>query len=162
MRGAIRPLLIWLGAVAGMAIGLSIDCRSISPAALASLCASGDGPLVLIRHLAALPATNIGMALGMLTPSALATRLNFGAVCRGLACYVLMLAGMSFGGCIGVALAGEASLDWSAPLMVAAMTLGMTGAMVVAGPLSCSEEKPGRFQMQRLASGGKPLKFTAE
>ncbi len=162
MKGAVRPLLIWIGAVAGMAIGLSIDCHSISPAALANLCASGEGPLVLIRHLMALPATNIGMALGMLAPLALATQLNRGAVCRGLACYALMLAGMSFGGCIGVALAGEASLDWSAPLMLAAMTLGMTGGMVVAGPLSRSGERPGAFQMQTLASGGKPLKFTAE
>ena len=141
MTGAIRPLLVWFAAVAGMAIGLSIDGRSISPAALISLCTSSGGPSVLIRHLAALPATNIGMALGMIAAPGLSVPVSGSALCRGLACYVLMLAGMSFGGCIGVALAGEADPDWAAPLMLAAMTLGMTGGMMVAWPLSRLRER---------------------
>jgi hypothetical protein len=141
MIGMSRPLGIWLASVAGMAIGLSIDCRSVSPAALASLCASGGGLSTLIRHLALLPATNIGMALGMLAALALATPLGGGALCRGVACYALMLAGMSLGGCAGVVLCQQADIVWAAPLMLAAMTLGMTAGMMVAEPLSRFRER---------------------
>jgi hypothetical protein len=136
MTGSVRPLVIWLASVAGMALGFSIDCRSVSPAAIASLCAPGDSLAVLIRHLAVLPATNLAMAAGMLAAIAPAVPMSGRAACRSLACYALMLAGMSFGGCIGIVIAGEANLDWGAPLMLAGMTLGMTAAMMVAEPLS--------------------------
>jgi hypothetical protein len=135
------PVLVWLASVAGMALGLSIDCRSISPAALASLCASGGSLSTLVRHLALLPATNIGMALGMLAALALATPVSNTALCRSLACYALMLAGMTLGSCVGVALSQQADIVWAAPLMLAAMTLGMTAGMMVAEPLSRFRER---------------------
>jgi len=155
------PALVWLASAAGTAIGLSVDCRSVSPAALATLCTVGTSPAALIRHLTALPATNIGMALGMLAALALLTPVSGRALCRSLACYALMLAGMSLGGCVGVALIQQASLDWAAPLMLAAMTLGMTMGMMVV-PLPSAGVGANRIQIQTLASGGKPLKFTAE
>ncbi len=57
---------MWLGSAAGMALGLAIDCRSVTPAALAGLCTAETGSWLagFARHLALLPATNIGMLLG--------------------------------------------------------------------------------------------------
>ncbi len=147
------PALVWLASVAGMAIGLSIDCRRVSPAALASLCASGEGPGTLIRHLEALPATNFGMALGMLAALALATPASGTALCRSLACYGLMLAGMLLGGCVGVALSQQADVAWAAPLMLAAMTVGMTAGMMVAEPLS-RERDPAALRYRRWRAAG--------
>ena len=146
------PALVWLASVAGMAIGLSIDCRNVSPSALATLCASSEGFGTLIRHLEALPATNIGMALGMLAALWLATPLTGAALCRSLACYALMLMGMSLGGCAGVALSQQADIDWAAPLMLAAMTLGMTIGMMAAEPLSRERgSTPFRYRRWRAA-----------
>jgi hypothetical protein len=163
MIGTRHWLAVWLASVAGMAIGLSVDCRNVSPAALANICASGESLGILIRHLAALPATNIGMAAGTLVAFALTPPLPRLTACRGLACYALMLLGMTFGGSVGVALAGEASIAWGAPVMLAAMIAGMTAGMMVAEPLSRFRERgQAEVQMQMLASGGKPLKFTAE
>jgi len=135
------PALVWLVSVAGMALGLSIDCRSVSPAALASLCASGQGLGTLTRHFAAMPATNSGMALAMLATLVLSTPINGWALCRSLGCYAFMLVGMSLGGCVGTMLAGEATIAWGMPLMLAAMTLGMTAGMMVAEPLFRFQER---------------------
>ena len=149
------PALVWFASVAGMATGLSIDCHSVSPSALATLCASGEGLGTLMRHLQALPATNIGMALGMLAALALATPLSGAALCRSLACYALMLAGMSLGGCVGVALSQQADIAWAAPLMLAAMTLGMTIGMMVAEPLSRMRERgQAAFRYRRWRAAG--------
>jgi hypothetical protein len=149
------PALVWSASVVGMAIGLSIDCRSVSPSALANLCSSGEGLGTLIRHFEVLPATNIGMAVGMLAALALAAPLTGPALCRSLACYALMLAGMSFGGCVGVALSQQADIAWAAPLMLAAMTLGMTIGMMAAEPLSRFREREHTaFRYRRWRAAG--------
>ncbi len=128
------PLPMWLFCVSGMALGLAIDCRSVTPAALASLCTAGTGslPAGFARHLAQLPATNIGMLLGGLAALGLGGPISEPIIRMNLACNAFMLIGMSLAGCMGPALAARLGIEWSASVMMAAMTAGMTLGMMAA------------------------------
>ena len=145
---------MWLFCVGGMALGLAIDCRSATPAALANLCTAGTGSLLtdLARHLALLPATNIGMLLGGLAALGLggttgAPRARLGV---NLACNAAMFAGMSLAGCLGPALAVRLGIEWSVWVMMAAMTAGMTLGMMATTALGRLATPPAReFRYRR-------------
>jgi hypothetical protein len=131
------PLPMWLFCASGMALGLAIDCRSVTPAALASFCTAGTGSLLagFARHLAQLPATNIGMLLGGLAALSLGGPISAAIVRMNLACNAFMLIGMSLAGCMGPALAARLGIEWSAGVMMAAMTAGMTLGLMAATTL---------------------------
>jgi hypothetical protein len=126
------PLAMWLFCASGMVLGLAIDCRSASPEALASLCSAETGSLLtgLARHLALLPATNMGMVLGGLAALGLGGPINAAGARMNLACNAFMLIGMSLAGCLGPALAARLGIAWSAGIMMTAMTAGMTLGMM--------------------------------
>jgi hypothetical protein len=131
------PLPMWLFCANGMALGLAIDCRSVTPAALASLCTAGTGslPAGFARHLALLPVTNIGMLLGGLASLCLGGPISAAIARINLACNAFMLIGMSLAGCLGPALAARLGIEWSAGVMMAAMTGGMTLGMMATNAL---------------------------
>jgi hypothetical protein len=143
---------MWLFCVSGMALGLAIDCRSVTPAALASLCTAGTGslPAGFARHLAQLSATNIGMLMGGLAALILGGPISAAIVRMNLACNAFMLIGMSLAGCIGPALAARLGIEWSAGVIMAAMTAGMTLGMMAAAALGRFAAPPPReFRYRR-------------
>jgi hypothetical protein len=127
-----------------MALGLAIDCRTVSPDALASLCTAGTGSLAagILRHLALLPATNIGMLLGGVVALGFGGSTSPRATPMNLACSALMLIGMSLAACLGPALAERFGVDWHAAIMLAAMTVGMTLGTLAAVALGHLARRP--------------------
>ncbi len=120
-----------------MALGLAIDCRSMSPEALGSLCTAETGGLItgFLRHVSLLPATNIGMLLGGLVALGLGRSTNPSAAAMTLACNALMLVGMTLAACLGPVFVTRFGLDWNAGVMLAVMTGGMTLGMAAAAAI---------------------------
>jgi hypothetical protein len=143
------PLLTWLFCAGGMSLGLAIDCRSVTAAALASLCTAESGSMLssLTRHLVLLPATNIGMLLGGLAALGLGGTMGTPFDRMNLACSAAMLAAMSFAGCLGPALAARLGIAWSPWVIMAAMTAGMTLGMMAASAIGQLAERSGRRRL---------------
>ena len=124
---------MWLASLAGTALGLAIDCRTIDLDALAGLCTAGNGVLAgLLRHLSLLPATNLGMLSGGLLALVFVRSGSLASVAANVLCNLFMLAGMGLAACLGSKLAAELGVVWNAPAMLAAMTAGMTAGMLAA------------------------------
>jgi len=124
----------------------------VTPAALASLCTAGTGslPAGFARHLALLPATNIGMLLGGFVAFGLVRPISAAIVRMNLACNAFMLIGMWLAGCLGPALAARLGIEWSAGVMMAAMTAGMTLGMMAAMTLGrLATPPPQEFRYRR-------------
>src|SRR6478672_12498757 len=107
VRRSAAPFLMLFLCLCGMATGLAIDCGSIPPDVLASLCTGGsDSFLHMVEvHWSLLPATHVMMLVGAATAIGM-TEFGEGhagghpatALGRGTACAGLMLAGMMAGG----------------------------------------------------------------
>ena len=141
---------MWLASTAGMALGLAIDCRSVSPEALAGLCSAGNGALLagFLRHLAMLPATNLGMLLGGFLALGFARLKN---PLINLACSALMLIGMSLAVCAGPAFFACFGVSWNATIMLAVMTLGMSMGMAAVAILGrLANRAPAFFPLSAL------------
>ena len=127
-------LLLCLG---GMALGLSIDCRSTPPELLASLCLGSDRFLASVAvHWTVLPATHGLMVLGAFVAVVLTelmeqrtrSRNSHDVVlarrCASAACLTAMCAGMAVGGKLGAQVSASLGLSSFVGLTVA-MTFGM-------------------------------------
>jgi len=144
------PLMMLFLSVCGMAIGLAIDCGSIPPDALASLCLAKTTSLTggLQAHLAVLPATHALMLAGALVSGAMTDaatdepgrheRSIAAMVARHLPnaiCAAAMLAGMLAGGFLGPPLVERLGVASGFTRLTVAMVLGMAFGMVLATPL---------------------------
>jgi hypothetical protein len=144
------PLLMLFLSVCGMAIGLAIDCGSIPPDVLASLCQAKATSLAagLQAHLAVLPATHAlmlvgGVVAGAMTEAATDERARHersiaSMAARHLAnmiCAAAMVGGMAAGGVLGPPLVERLGIASGFARLVVAMVLGMACGMVVATPL---------------------------
>lgn len=134
------PVLMLLLSLAGMAAGMLIDCRSVNPVALATLCSAEPASFLAsaFRHVAALPATTSAMLLGGFatvpvevwrTQHRPARKVVYVHTGFNLACNAAMLAGMLFGAWRGPAIAASLGLGWDISGMITAMTAGMIWGM---------------------------------
>lgn len=118
----------------GMAVGLAIDCGTTPPALIAALCATEPGSLAaaLRFHLAVMPASYAMTAVaGLLALGLTAGGGRPGAgLAAGLACLVLMMAGMVVGGWLAPEIAALLGAEPGFALLVAAMATGMALATV--------------------------------
>jgi hypothetical protein len=144
------PLMMLFLSVCGMAIGLAIDCGSITPDVLASLCLARSTSLTggLQAHFALLPATHALMLAGALVSGAVTDAATDGPgqparsiatmVARHLPnaiCAAAMVAGMAAGGFLGPPLVERLGVASGFTRLVVAMVLGMAAGMVLAMPL---------------------------
>lgn len=150
-----RSLAMFVPCLAGMATGLAIDCASVHPEALASLCTSSDD--VLIRawvHWKLMPAAHVLMLAGAMLGCMIGESRNRLPVGIGMRigvhgmCLLAMTAGMIIGAQLGPrfsASSGLSSFTGLTTMMVAGMAIGMAAAM----PLECCLRRVG----MRRASG---------
>jgi hypothetical protein len=144
------PLMMLFLSGCGMAIGLAIDCGSIPPDVLASLCLAKAASLTggLRAHLALLPATHALMLAGALVSGAMTDAVTdeqgrhkrpiATMVARHLPnaiCAAAMVAGMIAGGFFGPPLVEHLGVASGFTRLVVAMLLGMACGMVLAMPL---------------------------
>ena len=129
------PALMLLASLGGMALGFAVDCRSLGPDTLASLCSEASPSLYLsvAHHWNLLRGTLVGMGIGGLAASVVFCRVATGAPWARLAsdciCSLAMLAGMLLGGWLGPAIAATVGADWGALGMFAAMAIGMIAGL---------------------------------
>lgn len=138
------PIAVFLPCVAGMAIGLAIDCANVHPAALASLCTSADGLLAsAVLHWRIMPLTHGLMLAGAVVGCAIAeARARRNRSLRGLgiracahsACLLAMTAGMAIGALFAPRL-GALSAIFPLTAMTAVMVIGMAAGMLSVVPV---------------------------
>src|SRR6476659_3038382 len=122
-RKAMAPLGGLLVCLAGMAVGLVIDCAATPPAVLASLCALPGSILANLRaHWAVMPATHLVMIAGWLLAAAVAASNDWRRtggrwrktiavrLCTDTVCLAGMLGGMIAGSALGPLLIAGAGL----------------------------------------------------
>lgn len=155
------PLMMLFLSVCGMAIGLAIDCGSIPPDVLASLCLTEVTSLTggLRAHLAVLPATHALMLVGAPVSGAMtdAAADEKGRHERSIAtmvarhlpdaiCAAAMLAGMVAGGVLGPPLVERLGIASGFTRLIVAMVIGMAAGMLLATPLyRVRDRRPDRF-----------------
>ncbi|MGH8032563.1 MAG: hypothetical protein ACREO8_09415 [Luteimonas sp.] len=145
---------IFLACLAGMAIGLAIDCMWVHPEALASLCSSTRTPFARAAlHWRFMPAAHGLMVAGALiawvvelSPASRARASSVRAppatlgqlvrrVCTHGGCMVAMIAGMAVGGPFGPSFGALFGLS-GFTAMTAAMVAGMAGGMALTAALT--------------------------
>lgn len=143
------PLFMLFLSLCGMAIGLAIDCGSIPPEILASLCVAASSSLAasLRVHLEVLPATHLMMLAGAALAAAMletmqdrgwrdhSLRAMIARNLPGAAGAAAMVAGMVIGGWLGPPLAVRFGIASGFARLTIAMVLGMAAGMIIATPL---------------------------
>ena len=143
-RVAGGPVAMFFLCLCGMAVGLAIDCGSVPPEVLASLCLAGaDSPLAtLYAHMTLLPATHLLMLAGAVIGLGLGgVDQRSGRRAAGVAGHAAMLAAMFAGMVLAAWLVPEMAARFRLDpgfaglvgAMVAGMALGMGAAVLVAG-----------------------------
>lgn len=140
------PFALLLPCLAGMGIGLAIDCTAVDPDALASLCSSDRGILARVAlHWRVMPAAHGLMLVGAVlacvlsecTAAQAGTRKVAAIAARigaHIACLLAMCAGMAIGAPIGAEFSGLLGLSGFVG-MTTAMVAGMVVAMGLTAPL---------------------------
>lgn len=152
-RGSIAlpagPLLMLFLSLSGMAIGLAVDCGSIAPSTLTSLCTAGFASIgtMIEAHWSVLPATHAMMLAGALLACAMTETTGrqapdapgMTAIGRRLGidalCFVAMLLGMWLAAWLAPVAARGLDVGLSFGGLVALMILGMAAGMAAATPL---------------------------
>jgi hypothetical protein len=143
------PLLMLFLSLSGMAIGLAVDCGSIAPSTLTSLCTAGFASFgtMIAAHWSVLPATHAMMFAGALLacamtettgrpsvdapgPASIGRRLGIDALC-----FIAMLLGMWAAAWLAPFAARGLDIGLSFGGLVALMIFGMAIGMAVAVPL---------------------------
>lgn len=140
------PSALLLPCLAGMGIGLAIDCTAVDPAALASLCSSDSGIVARVAlHWRVMPAAHglmlagavLACLLGECTTARAGTRKGAALAARigaHLVCLLAMCAGMALGAPLGAEFGGLLGLS-SFTGMTAAMVAGMAAGVGLTAPL---------------------------
>jgi hypothetical protein len=140
------PFALLLPCLAGMGIGLAIDCTAVDPDALASLCSSDGGILARVAlHWRVMPAAHglmlagavLACVLSECTTAQAGTRKGTAIAARigaHVACLLAMCAGMAIGAPIGAEFGGVLGLS-SFIGMTAAMVAGMAVGVGLTAPL---------------------------